>query len=213
MCWTETITRIHNDVICNQDLTISDYLPLHTFFHVDMSRRLRPGMKIELSAQITSEFGAVYWKQFRNAGIEHFPSDQTIPPQTHLLGKAAYREFWLELFRTGNPELKNLMLPSRLNSFFVVESIEDARRYITRSNLGKHVPIFEVHSQEPGSKFDMTWLDHQFPRCVFRSIRSRIGIEVRSAIRLHSINRELNFSYCFLTCFFVAFHCRFIFPH
>lgn len=49
--------------------------------------------------------------------------------------------------------------------------------------------------------------------CVFRSIRSRIGIEVRSAIRLHSINRELNFSYCFLTCFFVAFHCRFIFPH
>lgn len=137
---------------------------MHTFFHVDMSRRLRPGMNIELSAQTTSEFGAVYWKQFRNAGIEHFPSDQTIPPQTHLLGTAAYREFWLELFRTGNPELKNLMLPSRLNSFFVVESIEDARRYITRSNLEKHVPIFEVHSQEPGVKFDMTWLDQQFPR-------------------------------------------------
>ncbi|MCT6477926.1 hypothetical protein MTR50_24860, partial [Escherichia coli] len=31
--------------------------------------------------------------------------------------------------------------------------------------------------------------------CVFRSIRSRIGIEVRSAIRIHSINRELNFFY------------------
>ncbi|MEH3361833.1 DUF1722 domain-containing protein, partial [Escherichia coli] len=27
------------------------------------------------------------------------------------------------------------------------------------------------------------------PACVFRSIRSRIGIEVRSAIRIHSINR------------------------
>ncbi|MDF8732547.1 hypothetical protein OU550_24840, partial [Escherichia coli] len=26
-------------------------------------------------------------------------------------------------------------------------------------------------------------------KCVFRSIRSRIGIEVRSAIRIHSINR------------------------
>lgn len=52
-----------------------------------------------------------------------------------------------------------------------------------------------------------------FAECVFRSIRSRIGIEVRSAIRIYSINRELNFSYCFLTCFFVAFHCRFIFPH
>ncbi|MCZ5680656.1 hypothetical protein O5624_17395 [Escherichia coli] len=33
--------------------------------------------------------------------------------------------------------------------------------------------------------------------CVFRSIRSRIGIEVRSAIRIHSINRELNFSTAF----------------
>ncbi|WP_222029675.1 hypothetical protein, partial [Escherichia coli] len=42
--------------------------------------------------------------------------------------------------------------------------------------------------------------------CVFRSIRSRIGIEVRSAIRIHSINRELNFFYRFLTRFCAAFH-------
>ncbi|MGG5040494.1 hypothetical protein ACLO82_24350, partial [Escherichia coli] len=42
--------------------------------------------------------------------------------------------------------------------------------------------------------------------CVFHSIRSRIGIEVRSAIRIHSINRELNFFYRFLTRFFAAFH-------
>ncbi len=38
--------------------------------------------------------------------------------------------------------------------------------------------------------------------CVFRSIRSRIGIEVRSAIRIHSINRELNFFYRFFNAFF-----------
>lgn len=50
------------------------------------------------------------------------------------------------------------------------------------------------------------------PACVFRSIRSRIGIEVRSAIRIHSINRELNFFYRFLTRFFAAFHYRGIFP-
>ncbi len=50
------------------------------------------------------------------------------------------------------------------------------------------------------------------PTCVFRSIRSRIGIEVRSAIRIHSINRELNFFYRFLTRFFAAFHYRGIFP-
>ncbi|NJT49932.1 HK97 family phage prohead protease, partial [Escherichia coli] len=43
-------------------------------------------------------------------------------------------------------------------------------------------------------------------KCVFRSIRSRIGIEVRSAIRIHSINRELNFFYRFLTRFCAAFH-------
>ncbi|SQK58454.1 DUF4222 domain-containing protein [Escherichia coli] len=52
----------------------------------------------------------------------------------------------------------------------------------------------------------------RFNHCVFRSIRSRIGIEVRSAIRIHSINRELNFFYRFLTRFFAAFHYRGIFP-
>ncbi len=39
-------------------------------------------------------------------------------------------------------------------------------------------------------------------RCVFRSIRSRIGIEVRSAIRIHSINRELNFFLPLFNAFF-----------
>ncbi|KDX41341.1 hypothetical protein AC16_4653 [Escherichia coli 2-177-06_S3_C2] len=61
------------------------------------------------------------------------------------------------------------------------------------------------------------YFEHLFPgedgySCVFRSIRSRIGIEVRSAIRIHSINRELNFFYRFLTRFFAAFHYRGIFP-
>ncbi|MDY8795976.1 hypothetical protein UZB55_25995, partial [Escherichia coli] len=40
------------------------------------------------------------------------------------------------------------------------------------------------------------------------AVQSRIGIEVRSAIRIHSINRELNFFYRFLTRFFAAFHYR-----
>ncbi|MDI1221429.1 hypothetical protein NEP59_26090, partial [Escherichia coli] len=48
-------------------------------------------------------------------------------------------------------------------------------------------PVKLVGSEVPGSAI-CTW-------CVFRSIRSRIGIEVRSAIRIHSINRELNFFY------------------
>ncbi|MCY6457794.1 hypothetical protein OYC18_24565, partial [Escherichia coli] len=64
-----------------------------------------------------------------------------------------------------------------------------------------------------GEKIDYSFVDNQpqeggsyKPKtgvflygCVFHSIRSRIGIEVRSAIRIHSINRELNFFYRFLT--------------
>ncbi|EOM2867862.1 hypothetical protein ACNFV1_004985, partial [Escherichia coli] len=63
-----------------------------------------------------------------------------------------------------------------------------------------------------GDKNHGLWDHADGVHCVFRSIRSRIGIEVRSAIRIHSINRELNFFYRFLTRFFAAFHCRGIFP-
>lgn len=69
-----------------------------------------------------------------------------------------------------------------------------------RRPLPAHLPR-EIHRLEPEESC-----------CVFRSIRSRIGIEVRSAIRIHSINRELNFFYRFLTRFFAAFHYRGIFP-
>ncbi len=72
------------------------------------------------------------------------------------------------------------------------------------ANVVRYVLIVAVRSQ-----VDLLQLLY---RCVFRSIRSRIGIEVRSAIRIHSINRELNFFYRFLTRFFAAFHYRGIFP-
>lgn len=75
-----------------------------------------------------------------------------------------------------------------------------------------------IHSDRGGHYRWLGWLERVNAAglirsmCVFRSIRSRIGIEVRSAIRIHSINRELNFFYRFLTRFFAAFHCRGIFP-
>ncbi|MFN2033237.1 transposase, partial [Escherichia coli] len=71
--------------------------------------------------------------------------------------------------------------------------------------------IYQAPTEEAGQQaleaFAAAW-DSRYPQisCVFRSIRSRIGIEVRSAIRIHSINRELNFFYRFLTRFFAAFH-------
>jgi hypothetical protein len=43
-------------------------------------------MKIELTAQKMSEFGAVYWKQFRHAGIEHFLLIKPFRPKLIFLG-------------------------------------------------------------------------------------------------------------------------------
>ncbi|WP_404855319.1 DUF4222 domain-containing protein, partial [Escherichia coli] len=87
---------------------------------------------------------------------------------------------------------------------------------IFRDNYGgtvtiKHVAGRCVTYRRDGYGYDCVMPVYQFRRdfsliCVFRSIRSRIGIEVRSAIRIHSINRELNFFYRFLTRFFAAFH-------
>ncbi|WP_257244970.1 hypothetical protein, partial [Escherichia coli] len=72
-------------------------------------------------------------------------------------------------------------------------------------------PGYTEYGRDNGIRLSAVWLTHdpEYPEnlpaaplvryCVFRSIRSRIGIEVRSAIRIHSINRELNFFYRFLT--------------
>ena len=74
----------------------------------------------------------------------------------------------------------------------------------------RFIPFFVLSEHCVQDSQQITHTGNQ--RCVFRSIRSRIGIEVRSAIRIHSINRELNFFYRFLTRFFAAFHYRGIFP-
>ncbi len=92
------------------------------------------------------------------------PSLETVPPIVNLLDDAAYREFWLELFRIHHPELKGKALPSRLQSFFASETIEDARRYVARNGSISSPRIFEIECASPGLRLDMTWLDHQFPR-------------------------------------------------
>lgn len=75
-----------------------------------------------------------------------------------------------------------------------------------------HMSFDEVTFNADRIRSKLELLSEELMPCVFRSIRSRIGIEVRSAIRIHSINRELNFFYRFLTRFFAAFHYRGIFP-
>ncbi|EKF7400311.1 RHS repeat protein [Escherichia coli] len=86
------------------------------------------------------------------------------------------------------------------NRYGQLRTFTDCSGYMTRYEYDRYGQQIAVHREEGLSI------------CVFRSIRSRIGIEVRSAIRIHSINRELNFFYRFLTRFFAAFHYRGIFP-
>lgn len=131
-----------------------------------MTGRLRSGMDITLSNNTPSVFGDIYLAKFKIAGINSIPSLQVALTKGESLGldDSAYRELWLEIFRTEHPELKQLPLKSRLNSFFVTESIDDARRYITRKEFKGQSRIFEVKSQSSGLNLDMTWLDQKFPR-------------------------------------------------
>ncbi|MDA5570827.1 hypothetical protein PIG48_28380, partial [Escherichia coli] len=78
--------------------------------------------------------------------------------------------------------------------------------YCTVKEIIREVLDTDVPDSECVFAVVLTRGDVRHIACVFRSIRSRIGIEVRSAIRIHSINRELNFFYRFLTRFFAAFH-------
>lgn len=130
-----------------------------------MAGTLRTGMEIDLSQSTPSVFGLIYWEKFKRVGIENIPSLQgAYEVQSRLINKAAYREFWLEVFRKDHPEINGLPLKSRLNSFFATESIDDTQKYITQSGFNGQAKIFEIKSEDAGLKLDMTWLDQEFPR-------------------------------------------------
>ncbi|WP_157773823.1 hypothetical protein [Variovorax atrisoli] len=137
---------------------------MNKFFHVDISQQLRPGMSIALGRERISEFGRKCWKHFKCIGLHEIPTLNSLPSSVSLLDSFAYRELYLEIFRTGHPEVINLKTVSRLNAFFAVQSIKDAQRYIERSNFSKNLPIYEIHTCDAGYKVDSTWLDQQFPR-------------------------------------------------
>ena len=80
-----------------------------------MAGTLRTGMEIDLSQSTPSVFGLIYWEKFKRVGIENIPSLQgAYEVQSRLINKAAYREFWLEVFRKDHPEINGLPLKSRL---------------------------------------------------------------------------------------------------
>ncbi len=122
-----------------------------------------------------------------------------ISPCTVRKWAYAYREHGISIL-TG----KKGRYSAELKLTVVKEVVEDC--FSVREVAVKHgIPAFDTVCN---------WLEkyRKYGECVFRSIRSRICIEVRSAIRILSINRELNFFYRFLTRFFDAFHYRGVFP-
>ncbi|MGT7018635.1 DUF3987 domain-containing protein, partial [Escherichia coli] len=81
---------------------------------------------------------------------------------------------------------------------------KELRKGADESETLRQLEVLQKNSAEEPVRYKFIFNDattaaikNQLCGCVFRSIRSRIGIEVRSAIRIHSINRELNFFYRF----------------
>ena len=137
---------------------------MNTLYHVDTTGRLKPGMKIDLAPGKASVFGRNYQMKFQRAGITFELELGLPPPNPSLLSDAAYREYFLELFRLNNPRIRERGVISRLDSFFAVRSVEDAKRYLERS-IFKHPPrIFNIHCAGEHPALDMTWLDQNFPR-------------------------------------------------
>ncbi|WP_156443543.1 hypothetical protein [Burkholderia sp. MSMB1835] len=139
-------------------------MKMNRLFHVDVSHLLHPGMTITLGRGQISEFGKKCLRQFKRIGLNTIPKLENVPPTVRLLDEFGYRELYLEIFRTGHPEIVDLETISRLNAFFAVRSIDDAERYIERSKFISNLPIYEVHTNGDVFEADSTWLDQQFPR-------------------------------------------------
>lgn len=122
------------------------------------------------------------------------------------------RQQYLQQYKMPNEIHENVVIENSIISRETTDDESDINTlYLDSFKSKNNCKSFETNSNlldKNGKPVEIMVCDV----CVFRSIRSRIGIEVRSAIRIHSINRELNFFYRFLTRFFAAFHYRGIFP-
>lgn len=139
-------------------------MKLQTLYHVDTLGRLAPGMAIDLHPDKPSIFGENYRHQFAKAGVLDALAAGAEHKNLMLLSNAAYREYYLELFRTHHPRVKEIAPASRLSSFFAVRTVDDAWRYVERHEFKGTPTIFAVHCDGPLTQLDMTWLDQQFPR-------------------------------------------------
>jgi hypothetical protein len=137
---------------------------LQTLYHVDTLGRLAAGMTIDLHPRKPSRFGDIYRHQFAKAGVLDALTAGVEHKNLMLLSNAAYREYYLELFRTHHPQISKIAPTSRLSSFFTVKTVSDAWRYVERHEFKGKPTIFAIHCDGPLTQLDMTWLDQQFPR-------------------------------------------------
>ncbi|HCG7368205.1 TPA: hypothetical protein NJ384_004489 [Vibrio parahaemolyticus] len=134
------------------------------FYHIDRSHTLTTGMTIELSSSKASQFGSVYLRHFKQNNVSPTADLSNVSPLVNTFDYPFYREFYLEVFRLGHPELTKLERFSRLNSLYAAETLDDVKQMVERLQIKPGYKVFEVFTSGPYVSLDMTWLDQKFPK-------------------------------------------------
>ncbi|WP_394540118.1 hypothetical protein PRJ39_06065 [Lysobacter enzymogenes] len=139
-------------------------------YHLDTLGRLQEGMLVNLSPASLSVFGRNYVSRFQRHDLLHSLETGTLPRSLASLNSATFREFVVEFHRRHHPEVKKMMRPSRLNSFFATANVDDAVLYAERHDYHGPLRVFEIQVAAATPCFDMTWLDRDFPREINPSV-------------------------------------------
>jgi len=120
-------------------------LGVHRFFHIDRQKSLTEGQEITLDNRGLSRFGTVYWDAICTKGFDE-------------MSHAEQREHLLENLRN---EPRFSAYTSRMQAFFGVNTLDDARRFAEKiePKPDYKVPVFEVFASTFWT-LDMNWLDY-----------------------------------------------------
>lgn len=118
---------------------------VHRFFHIDRQKALAEGQEITLDDRKLSRFGAVYWDAIHAKRFDE-------------MSHAEQRERLLEDFHN---ESRFSVYTSRMQAFFGVNTLDDARRFAEKiePKPDYKVPVFEVFASTFWT-LDMNWLDY-----------------------------------------------------
>ncbi|HEI9843241.1 TPA: hypothetical protein SLN72_000152 [Morganella morganii] len=137
------------------------------YYHIDRSNTLTTGDIIRPEDFI---FGKGYRDKFRKANLD--PKNNGDVGKAIILPEETRREFYLEYVRIHNPYLHDMTLPSRLDSFFAVKTVEVATELAkNRMKAGGDYSLYEVYTEDEPLAFDMNWLDQEFPANINSRVR------------------------------------------